>query len=380
MVGAGKGIRVPRRILLVSRHDYRTNWRANFHPIADGFAAQGDEVAFVSIGFSPLSRAGKDNRRPLAGRANRWERVDGVDCYLWNTPFHPIGLGRPRLDRLARPLYDLFARLPGRALDEAAAAADLILVESGLSPVLLPRLRRHGRRASIVYVASDLFGTIGAPVIMEDILAAGADAIDTVVVVARAMAPHFRHLGRPIRFVPHGIDPAVFASGGPSPYGPGRHVVTVGSMLFDPGVFTAAATAFPDVTFHLIGTPEGPSYPGNVHEHGPMPFAKTIPWLRHADAGVAPYRPGESADYLSDSSMKLMQYDYLGLPAICPGFAVGTSPLRFGYQPGDNASVAAAVGRALDPTVPRRPVPTLTWVDVAERLAAPDRFADTRIE
>lgn len=371
---------MPRRILLVSRHDYRTSWRANFHPIADGFAAQGDEVAFVSIGFSPLSRFSRDHRRPLAQRANRWERVNGIDCYLWRTPFHPIGLGRSRLDRLARPLYALFARLSGPALDKAAAAADLILVESGLSPVLLPRLRRHGSHASIVYVASDLFKTIGAPVVMDDVLAGAASAIDTVVVVARAMAPHFQHLGKPIRFVPHGIDPAVFADGGPSPYGLGRHVVTVGSMLFDPGVFTAAAAAFPDVSFHLIGTPAGPVYPSNVHEHGPMPFAQTIPWLRYADAGVAPYRFSAAADYLSDSSMKLMQYGYLGLPAICPNFAVGTSLLRFGYRQGDDASVIAALGRALDPEVRREAVPTLSWIEVAKRLSEPNRYIDTLIE
>lgn len=368
-----------RRVLLVSRHDYRTKWRANFHPIADGFAELGDQVSFVSVGFSPLSRISHDQRRVLGAQSNRWERVGEVDCYLWKTPFHPIGLGRPALDRLARPLYDLFAHMPGRELDRAAAQADLILVESGLSPVLIPRLRRQAPHAALVYVASDLFATIGAPVVMDDILKEAAAAITTVVVVARAMAPHFRALGRPIRYVPHGIDPAAFADAAPSPYKGGRNVVTVGSMLFDPGVFTAAAAALPDVTFHLIGTPPGPTYPANVREHGAMPFADTVKWLRHADAGVAPYRSGASADYLSDSSMKLMQYGYLGLPAICPDFAVGGHPLRFGYRPGDDASIVDSFAHALDPRLERRPAPTLSWTEVAERLAAPDHFADTAL-
>lgn len=371
---------MPRRVLLISRHDYRTNWRANFHPIADGFAALGDQVSFISVGFSPISRFSHDQRRFLDARANRWERVDGIDCFLWKSSFHPIGLGRPAFDRLARPLYDVFARLSAPALDEAAAQADLILVESGLSPVLIPRLRRCAPKADLVYVASDLFATIGAPVVMDDILAEAADAITTVVVVARAMAPQFRHLGRPIRYVPHGIDPAAFASEVPSPFKGCRNVVTVGSMLFDPGVFTVAAAALPDVSFHLIGTPAGPTYPANVQEHGPMPFSDTIAWLRHADAGVAPYREGASADYLSDSSMKLMQYGHLGLPAVCPDFAVGNHPLRFGYRPGDDRSIVDAFVRALDPAVDRHPAPTLSWTDVAERLASPERFPDTKVD
>jgi len=368
-----------RRVLLVSRHDYRSSWRANFHPIADAFAALGDQVSFVSVGYSPMSRWSQDRRRQLEAEPNRWEQVGGIDCFLWKTPFHPIGLGRPALDRLATPLYRLFARLPGRALDEAAAAADLIIVESGLSPVLIPRLRRHARRASLVYLASDLFATIGAPAIMDDLLAEARDAISTVVVVARAMAPHLQHLGRPVRYVPHGIDPAAWQSDAPSPYPatPGRNVVTVGSMLFDPEVFTVAAAAFPDVQFHLIGTPPGHAYPRNVHQHATMPFAATVPWLRNADVGVAPYRPGAAAEYLSDSSMKLMQYGYIGLPALCPDFAVGSHSLRFGYRPSDPASIVAALRAALDPAVERRPTPALTWTDVAHRLADPESFPDT---
>lgn len=369
-----------RRVLLVSRHDYRTTWRANFHPIADAFRAIGDQVSFVSVGFSPVSRLSGDRRQSLDAKANRWEQVAGVDCFLWKTPFHPVGLGRAPLDRLAKPLYRLFARLPGRALDEVAAAADLIVVESGLAPVLIPRLRRHAPQATLIYLASDLFSTIGAPAIMDDLLFEAREAVSAVVVVARAMAPHFVRLGRPIRFVPHGIDPAAFANDAPSPYGPGRHIVSVGSMLFDPRVFTVAAAAFPEATFHLIGTPGGHAYPRNVVEHGTMAFADTIPWLRHADVGVAPYRLGAASDYLSDSSMKLMQYGYLGLPALCPDFAAGGHPLRFGYRPGDDATIVGALAQALDPGLERRSSPTRSWVDVVERLAASERFADTRIE
>ncbi len=41
--------------------------------------------------------------------------------------------------------------------------------------------------------------------------------------------------------------------------------------------------------------------------------------------------------------MKLMQYGHLGLPAICPATVAGGCRGRFGYVPGNPASIAQAV-------------------------------------
>ena len=73
--------------------------------------------------------------------------------------------------------------------------------------------------------------------------------------------------------------------------------------------------------------------------------------------------------------MKLQQYGYLGLPAICPHFAVGDYPGRFGYVPGDEQSIIAAVANALDPGQGRIHLPCRDWNDVTQELLSRARSA-----
>ena len=68
--------------------------------------------------------------------------------------------------------------------------------------------------------------------------------------------------------------------------------------------------------------------------------------------------------------MKLMQYGWLGLPAVCPSFAVGEHRLRFGYDPADRSSVGGAVGRALAAAHVRDEA-VLSWREVTDRLLDP---------
>ncbi|WP_181705724.1 glycosyltransferase [Chthonobacter rhizosphaerae] len=368
-----------RTVLILTRHDYRTGWRANMHFIADSFRDAGWTTRFLSVGFSALSLIVGDRRADLNGRSNRWEAVNGIDTYLWKTAVHPFGRGLGPLEPVMNRMFDAWVNWPSKTVDEAAAQSDVIVVESGLSAAFVGRMRRAAPNARIVYLASDLNETVNAHPHIDRMLFRDRAAIDAVVVVARAMADHFRGFGRPVHFVPHGVDVAAFATEAPSPYARGRNVVTVGSMLFDPLVFTTAARAFPDVDFHLIGTPPLGETAPNVREHGRMPFEDTIPYLKHADVGVAPYRKDHESGYLSDSSMKLMQYGYLGLPAVCPDFAVGDYRGRFGYGPGDPASIIDAFRRALAPDAAFEPVIPLTWPDVVARLVDPAAFRDTAL-
>jgi 2-beta-glucuronyltransferase len=133
-------------------------------------------------------------------------------------------------------------------------------------------------------------------------------------------------------------------------------------------VIEVGATAFPDANFHLIGTPESHQYPSNVRAYGRMSFEQTIPYLQHADIGVAPYQKAEASEYLADSSLKLMQYGYLSIPAVCPEFAVGDKPFRSGYEPGNAASIQRAFQRAFAMIPDATRVPTLTWRDVANEF------------
>jgi 2-beta-glucuronyltransferase len=110
-----------------------------------------------------------------------------------------------------------------------------------------------------------------------------------------------------------------------------------------------------------------------------MKFAATLPYIRHATFGVAPYRPSGQCEYISDTSMKLMQYEHCGIPAVCPAFATGDNPNRFGYEPGDPASIGAAIDAALMRRLDIKPRRFLSWDEVACRLLDPREFADTVI-
>jgi 2-beta-glucuronyltransferase len=351
-------------ILIVSRHDYRTKRRASVHFLAQSLVEAGHDVAFVSVGFSWLSRWRRDSRFILNDRANRWQAVDGLRAFLWRSPWHAAGI--PQSIRQLDWVFDLWARSPCAALDKAAAGADIILVESGLPPVLIPRLRALAPAASLVYRAADLLDTAGVHPRVQAVLDESAAGIDLIVVVAEAMLPHFaRFPGRKI-VLPHGIAWDLIGVARSNPFADRtNNIVTMGSMLFDFRAVATAARALPDWHFHLIGTPPG-SYPDNVRQHDEMPFEQTLAYLHHADVGLAAYQRQGAPDYLSASSLKLLQFGALGLPAVCPDFAVGGPGQRFGYDPDDLSSVAPAIIAAAG--APRIPASILSWSEVARRL------------
>jgi 2-beta-glucuronyltransferase len=351
------------KILIISRHDYRTARKASVHFVARNMADSGHDVSFLSVGYSWLSRLRGDNRSALFHRANRWEEVDGVRSNLWRSTWHPIKLPIP--DRMVGWLYSIWARAPFAALDEAARTADLIIVESGIAPALLPRIRAAAPGARIVYRATDLLETAGVPSCIETMLWQSRKDIDIVIVVARAMLDHFDHFDCPRIFIPHGVDMEGLSRTTENPYSGTRNVVSVGSMLFDHTAINMLALAMPHYTFHLIGTPKG-KFPDNVIEYGEMSFARTLPYLQHADVGIAAYRRAAASEYLADSSLKLKQYGAIGLPAVCPHFAVGDNSMRFGYAPERPEDIIQAFVRAMNAR--RQPLPVKDWRDVADEL------------
>jgi 2-beta-glucuronyltransferase len=150
-------------------------------------------------------------------------------------------------------------------------------------------------------------------------------------------------------------------------------------MLFDERFFHDVAPQFPDVDFHVIGCGTTFKGPANVFVHKEMPFRETLPYIRYADIGIAPYRVAPGVEYLSDSSLKLGQYEYLQIPAVCPDFAVGTNSYRCGYVPNDPASMIKATQSALAMagSVPARHFPT--WTEVAYRVLNPQDYPDAHI-
>ena len=370
----------PMLVIVSSVHDYRMKRRGSIQALADAYVRQGYRTVFLSVRFSALSMMKGDPRAFLAKQANQFETRNGVECYLWRTPLHPFASRRPGLNHATAPLHELFAAWPNRDVDRLFAEADVVMIESGMGVIFAPRVRRLNPRALLVYRASDTLDTIGAHPLLQRKLEQSANVFDHYCLLAPAMAPQFRFAAGRIFLVPQGVDPRDYEEIGPSPYIAGtRNAVCAGSMLFDRRVFDAAGPAFPDVQFHVIGCGEGYRGGGNVRVYDEMNFRALLPYLKHADVGIAPYRQAPAARYLADSSMKLTQFAHLRRPAVCPHFAVGDHPHRFGYDVARPQTVIAAMRAALQDRFEDDARKPLSWDELAPRLLRPQDYEQTRI-
>jgi 2-beta-glucuronyltransferase len=368
----------PRYLLVSAHHDYRTARRSSIHFIADQLARRG-AVRFFSMRYSLLSRSKGDIRHALEARANQVEPQDGVECFLWKTTIHPFNLHSKLLRPLESLLFALYRNSTCPTLEAWMRDADVIIYESGIAPILFDRAKRLNPQARHIYLCNDDLQTIDAASYAVRTLDRVAPQMDAVVLVARSMADSLPASAKAF-FVPHGLDPSLDALGDPSPYGPGKHAVSIGSMLFDAEFFVAASHAFPELTFHIVGSgqAEHPRYGQNVRVYDHMPYDDTIRFIKHAHIGIAPYRAEAVPAYLADSSMKMMQYDFFGLPTVCPHSVTGDYRGRFGYTPGNPESIQAAIALALK-APNRRTRNILSWSETTERLLQPDGFADTRL-
>lgn len=350
--------------LVISRHDYRSAARANIHFLTDELARRGP-TRFASIGLSNLSRLGGDPRMSLF--ANGVEVHRGVECFLWSSVWHPVSL-RPSARAIERASFDVYERFLPRTLHNWIDTAGTIVIESGLGVVLTRLAHRRNPQAMLIYNASDDLGTIGAAHTLSERLARDISLFDCVRMPSALLVPMLPFTPNAV-VIPQGFDSSLLDDRSPSPYGPGRHAVSIGSMLFDRTVFETACLMFPDVTFHVIGAgraANGLAAP-NLRVYPVMPHAATIPFIRDADLGIAAYRKSDQPAYLADSSMKLIQFAAFGLPSVCPDFATGERPERIGYNPSDLASLPPAIQAALD-RGKGRPGVVPSWGTVVDRM------------
>jgi 2-beta-glucuronyltransferase len=240
-------------------------------------------------------------------------------------------------------------------------------------------MRRLNPLAKIFYLASDDLETIGVSPFIISEFQKNAVLLDGAFLPSKLLAASMP-AGLKLSYVPHGIDADLDSLVGANPYQAGLNAVSVGSMLFDPQFFRVATTHFPDIKFHVIGSGASrEQLPEPLVIYSEMPFEDTLSYIKYAVFGIAPYRQAHAPYYLCDTSMKLMQYEYFGLPAVCPEFAVGeTHGLRFGYEPGNEQSIISAIRCALRAHRGGGERP-LTWSEVTDRILQPDDYADTEI-
>lgn len=363
-------------VFLSAYHDYRTAKRASIQQVADGLVAAGYDVSFVSTRYSRLSKITGDSRLFLWDKANKVEAVNGIRCYLWRTAVHPFQSGDGLLNAAMARLYPIYAELPDRQFDAFMREADYVILESSVAAIFMRRIKRINPAVRIIYYATDRLDTVGAHPFIRERLEADAALIDHVCLRSPRMVSDFQWAKGKLYRAEFGIEPDNYAGIAPNPYPPGRRTaVSVGSMLFDPTFFQAAAPQFSDVDFHVIGCGTTFEAPTNVHIHAEMKFVDTLPYVKHATVGIAPYRPAPGVEYLAESSLKMAQYEYFALPAICPAFAVGDTASRFGYVPGDAASIGQATAAALAAAGTIAPRAFLTWHEVANRIISPQQYS-----
>ncbi|MET0333107.1 MAG: hypothetical protein ABW190_02460 [Rhizobacter sp.] len=366
--------------LILSAHDYRSPRKAGVHFVAAELAKLG-KTRFFSLHYSRLSALKADPRASLAPLSNQKAVTpDGVECYLWRTLVHPFSMRRARvLGALESLMFRRYIARPSPVLIEWVREADVVFFESGMAPVFFDLVREINPRAKTIYIASDDLVSIKAADFVKRSFARVAPRFDTICLKTRGMAAEV-HAGPNACVIPHGFDFSVDQHADPSPYPAGQHAVSLGSMLFDPEFFVIASREFPEVQFHVIGSGMGrhPGYGPNVQVYGEMPHRQTLPYIKHASIGIAPYRAAHMPPHLGETSLKLMQYDHFKLPAVCPHPIVCGCSTRFGYTPGDVASITQAIRQAL--AAPRvSTLKHLQWSEVVQRMLAPATYADTRL-
>lgn len=334
------------KFVMIAGHGAMAPRKVGFHFWSDYLRARGDDVYFITVGQSQLSLL-KAKQRPVKPY-NEWvllgDRFLGMN---WVPPFHPC-LNRPGLNNLLLPLFSLYPKFfPESALAQIADA-DYIVVESGPGLALIPQLANACKKARIIYEVSDRLVTVGAHPAIINAEKAALDYFSLIRVPAMIMLKDFP-ADKPVWYSAQGMHKEDFDRQNPSPYKAPKNVVSVGDMLFDATAIEIMAQSFPDWTFHLFGRNAKLNQPlPNVIEYGEKPIGELTAYIQHADIGLAPYRQAPNCEYLSQSSLKMIQYTYCQLPIVAPAFAAAGRPHVLAYESAEKpASIRSAFEKAI---------------------------------
>lgn len=361
------------RFLIGTAHFFAPNYRdAGMHRFAKALAEKGHHVDFITMGQSRLKQAMKRETRDYVAAADAAARAGtnppNIHAHVHREWVHPPS-GSAKMERLTAPFNALYGRAPDAVLTAAARAADVVILECGYALYWYDAIRRLNPGATFVAFYNDRLELVG---FRPEVLALHTRLMPQFDMVRTNAERLLDYLppGCNGQYVPQGVDKARIRFDSPSPYAPGtRNIVSVGNMLLDEPAVRAIATATgADVQVHVIGAAMADP-PPNVIVHGELPFERTLPYIVHADVGLAPYRLVEGADYLVQSSLKIQQYSYCGLPVlIASGLAIRGENFVY-YDSGVAGDIAVAVQRALAmPKSRSYGAHLLDWSEVGDRL------------
>jgi len=339
-------------VVLVTGHYWYSKRRAGFHWLADAYHRLGWQVLFFTASVSWLSYLRRDHRTLYGSfweqRNKLWQVGEDFYSYVWFTPFHPANLRSGLLNALSKPLFRTYGDLPLGPVEPFLRKANLFVFESTPGLLLLKRVKAINPKARYVYrVSDDLRLLKNHPLVLE----AEEDGLahfELISTPSKAIFERFKDLHPNVKLHPHGIRKDLFDREYPNPYQgrPGPHLVFVGISHSDEDFINRASRMFPTAQFHIIGPLRRTANAHNVYYYGEMPFEETVPFILHADVGLATRSCLPGSESLSDS-LKVIQYTYAKLPVLMPSCIPATRPNIVTYVPGNDESIRSAVLKAL---------------------------------
>lgn len=335
---------------LTTRPFFPETRKVSTHFIAEELAAAGHSVHVVTVGMSYLTLL-KDKalfKQLTPDRKNRFvETQPGLNVSAYAPVLHPFSSARPLLNALNRPFFKLYGGIIPHYWKEPLAEADLVIFEPGSDLCFYDAIKRFNPNATVIYIQRDWLPSIGAAPILREVEQRMFETLDLVISPSSWILSSVPANCR-TEIVPQAINKDLFDADVASPFPAGtRNALSVGNMLFDEGAVRAMAQAAPDVTYHVFGARFSEAVPANVIDYGERPFTELIPYMKHADFGIAPYKMTGDDVYLAETSLKFQQYAYCGLPVLAPDLIPDLRGNLIGYSRDDEQDWKGKIETAL---------------------------------
>lgn len=333
------------KITFLTGHHATSKRKTGFHFWAEDATDRGHDVRWVTVGKSHISRLKKSNG-PNETPDNKWIFIkDRLSAFDWVPLFHPINLGS--FTNTLLPLFNLYPRFMPAVLLEGLKDTDIFIVETGAGLMLVPRLSELFPAARFVYFSSDRLDTLKAHPAIYQAEKKALPYFSLIRVISEERLRDYPSISE-VRYIPQGIDRALFDREYQNPYPSSKNIIALGDMLFDEKTVSSMAQNFPDWHFHLFGKRARISQNlPNVREYGECDFSSIVPYIKHADIGLAPYRAAPGGNYFAQSSLKIAQYSYCRLPTLIPHDIPSRQAHHIAYQRDDTGSIRQALAAAV---------------------------------
>ncbi|OIN85238.1 MAG: hypothetical protein AUJ12_10270 [Alphaproteobacteria bacterium CG1_02_46_17] len=360
-------------VLFITGHDPDAERKVDLHFMALHLCDSGHKVSFITLGSSLIGHVlGKS---PLVKNPNRWIAASRIKKMFWYPLIHPMKVRWEFLKPLTSFAFSFYPYFFPLHELQKNGPFDVIVIESGAGLALVPRLKNLYPEARFIYSVSDRLSRLNVPDIIYSFEQKALPLFDLIRVPSPLMISDYPDHAK-VCYIPHGIERALFDKQYPSPYLSDKNAISIGDSLFDPQSISILAHHFPEWTFHLFGERARLDHKlPNVIEHGETRFEDIIPYICHADIGLALYKNAPDADYLSHSSLRMIQYSYCKLPIVTPHFSAHDRDHAFGYEIEDRDNLIHAFSNALHYGCHSIPVTDIQdWKHVSSQIFESELF------